>query len=143
MLSGADTTAFVKGGAGTGKTVLAVFLMKLLAAPLEELLDTGQGTDAHNSAAPSEERKLVSKLKTIYPSPKIALYIICRVYSAADNTHYQTSKTESPQISFANIFLCFRNKHIQVVVYNICLQLLHKGTKAVIICFKGCRIFTI
>jgi DUF2075 family protein len=72
MLNGHDNTGFVEGGAGTGKTVLAIFLMKLLVTPVEELFDGDAEADEEE---PTEERKLIKKMKELYPIPKIALVI--------------------------------------------------------------------
>jgi DUF2075 family protein len=46
--------------------------MKLLVAPLDELFDID---DEQNEEEPTLERKLVKKLKELYPNPKIALVI--------------------------------------------------------------------
>jgi DUF2075 family protein len=75
MLNGSHTTALVKGGAGTGKTVLAIFLIKLLVTPLEELYDSDIKEDEEVEEATSPERKLVRELKGNYPSPKVALVV--------------------------------------------------------------------
>ncbi len=72
MLIGSDAIGFVEGGAGTGKTVLAIFLMKLLVTPLEELFDDNEDW---NEEEPSAERKLVRQLKESYPKPRIALVV--------------------------------------------------------------------
>src|ERR1700722_11549365 len=72
ILNGSDTTGIVEGGAGTGKTVLAIFLMKLLVAPLEELFDFEADLD---DGEPSIERKLIKQFKDLYPVPKIALVV--------------------------------------------------------------------
>src|SRR6185437_2584805 len=72
MLTGPTSTGFVKGSAGTGKTVLAIFLMKLLVTPLEELFDSDEDW---NENEPSAERKLIRRLKELYPTPKIALVV--------------------------------------------------------------------
>ena len=75
MLNGTEETAFVKGGAGTGKTVLAIFLMKLLVAPLHELIDADIEQDESPATEPSADKQLLKQLKTRYPAPKIALVI--------------------------------------------------------------------
>jgi DUF2075 family protein len=72
MLNSPDTTALVEGGAGTGKTVLAIFLLKLLVTSLDELYDVDIEPDEEE---PSPERKLVRQLKELYPAPKVALVI--------------------------------------------------------------------
>lgn len=72
MLNGSGTTGFVEGGAGTGKTVLAIFLMKLLVTPIEELFDNDEDW---NEEEPSTERKLIRQLKELYPAPKLAMVV--------------------------------------------------------------------
>lgn len=72
MLNGPTSTGFVKGSAGTGKTVLAIFPMKLLVTPFEELFDSDEDW---NENEPSAERKLIRRLKELYPTPKIALVV--------------------------------------------------------------------
>jgi DUF2075 family protein len=74
LLKGHDATAFVKGGAGTGKTVMAIFLMKLLVTPLEELFDNDTEQEDREGVA-SAEKKLIGQLKALYPTPKVALVI--------------------------------------------------------------------
>jgi DUF2075 family protein len=78
MLNGPDVTAFVTGGAGTGKTVLAIFLMKLLVASLEELYDIDTKQEEPDDEEPFAEKKLIRQLKTLYPKPKVALVIPMR-----------------------------------------------------------------
>jgi uncharacterized protein len=72
ILNGSDITGIVEGGAGTGKTVLAIFLMKLLVAPIEELFDLEADLD---EGEPFIERKLIRQFKDLYPAPKIALVV--------------------------------------------------------------------
>ena len=60
---------FIEGGAGTGKSVLAVFLFKLLNTPKEDFSYVDFG------ASDKEIFSLISKLKEKYPSPKMALII--------------------------------------------------------------------
>lgn len=74
MLNSADTRAIVKGSAGTGKTVLAIFLIKLLVTPLEELYDSDV-KEAEDEETTSSGRKLIRQLKANYPSPKVALVV--------------------------------------------------------------------
>ncbi|MCF6403570.1 DUF2075 domain-containing protein [Chitinophaga filiformis] len=74
MLNSPDTRAFVKGGAGTGKTVLAIFLIKLLVTPFEELYDLDMKAEDGEDAT-SPDRKLIRQLKEKYPSPKVALVV--------------------------------------------------------------------
>lgn len=58
---------FVEGGAGTGKTVLAVFLVKLLTTSLENLFDTEE--------IKAEELGYINALKLKFPNPKVGLVI--------------------------------------------------------------------
>ena len=59
----------VEGGAGTGKTILAIFLFKLLNSEIEDLNLKGFGEDE------KEFVKLVSELKSVYPNPSMALVV--------------------------------------------------------------------
>jgi DUF2075 family protein/SOS-response transcriptional repressor LexA len=60
---------FIEGGAGTGKSILAVFLFKLLNTPLEDFnfIDFG--------AAEMDIFSLVSEVKEKYPNPRMALVV--------------------------------------------------------------------
>lgn len=62
-------STFVKGSAGTGKTVVAIFLMKLLLG----------GTDGYNEESLDEDAvEIVERVKVFkkeYPDPKIALVV--------------------------------------------------------------------
>lgn len=64
-----DQSIFIQGSAGTGKTIVAVYLMKLLLTDIEvydeESLDEGS----------LYLIELVKKYKTIYSNPKIALVV--------------------------------------------------------------------
>jgi len=60
---------FVEGSAGTGKTVLAIYLLKLISAPEQEY-----EKDEFDAIA-FREIELVRSLKKKYPNPKIALVI--------------------------------------------------------------------
>jgi hypothetical protein len=59
----------VEGGAGTGKTILAIFLFKLLNSEVEDLNLKDFGEDE------KEFVKLVGELKSIYPNPSMALVV--------------------------------------------------------------------
>ena len=72
LLNETDVPGFVQGSAGTGKTVVAIFLIKLLVTPIEELLDIDEVRDKEE---PSIERKLIIRLKELFPKPKVALVI--------------------------------------------------------------------
>lgn len=64
-----SNTIFVEGGAGTGKTILAVYLMKLLKTDIRDYhLD--EGDDVYSS-----ELLQILKLKEKYPNPRIALVV--------------------------------------------------------------------
>ena len=69
LLDNDSSRVVVEGGAGTGKTILAIYLFKLLLSDdsiyLEELEDTNT----------SILKSLVDKFKAQYPNPKIALVV--------------------------------------------------------------------
>ncbi|MDO6432117.1 DUF2075 domain-containing protein [Flavitalea sp. BT771] len=69
LLNDEYRNVFIEGGAGTGKSILAVFLFKLLNTPIEDFsfIDFGP--------ADTEIFSLVTKLKRKYPNPKMALII--------------------------------------------------------------------
>ena len=62
-------TVIVEGGAGTGKTILAIFLFKLLNTNLEDFNFNEFEEDE------SQFRRLVEKIKLKYPKPKMALVV--------------------------------------------------------------------
>ncbi|MFT6815712.1 MAG: DUF2075 family protein/predicted GIY-YIG superfamily endonuclease [Sphingobacteriales bacterium] len=67
--SGTNGNTIVEGGAGTGKTILAIFLFKILSSHLEDFSFKEFG---------SEEKAfidLVQKVKTTLPNPKMALVV--------------------------------------------------------------------
>lgn len=64
-----ENTIFVEGGAGTGKTILAVYLIKLLKTDIREHhLDESDATY-------SEEIKKILAFKEKFPNPKVALVV--------------------------------------------------------------------
>lgn len=64
-----ESTIFVEGGAGTGKTILAVYLMKLLRTEIREHhLD-------ESDEIYSEEISKILKFKEKFPNPKVALVV--------------------------------------------------------------------
>jgi DUF2075 family protein/predicted GIY-YIG superfamily endonuclease len=64
-----ENSIFVEGGAGTGKTILAIYLIKLLKTNIKEYhLD-------ETDEAYSDEIKKVIELKKRYPDPKLALVV--------------------------------------------------------------------
>ncbi len=69
LLRGDFKTVIVNGGAGTGKTILAVFLFKLLNSNLEDFNFKEFAEDE------TEFIQLIKELKLKYPSPKMALVV--------------------------------------------------------------------
>lgn len=69
LATGKYKNTVVEGGAGTGKTILAIFLFKILSSHLDDFSFKEFG---------DEERKfidLVDKIKTILPNPRMALVV--------------------------------------------------------------------
>lgn len=64
-----QNTIFVEGGAGTGKTVLAVYLMKLLTTDIQE-----HHIDESDEVY-SEQLRRIHEFKKKYPQPKAALVV--------------------------------------------------------------------
>lgn len=62
------SSTFVEGGAGTGKTVLAIFLMKLLVTDFTSLFENEESEF-------TDEKELIAGLKKQYPSPRVALVV--------------------------------------------------------------------
>lgn len=62
-------TTIVKGGAGTGKTILAIFLFKLINSDLQDFNFTEFGEEESIFA------ELIQELKTRFPKPKMALVV--------------------------------------------------------------------
>jgi uncharacterized protein len=64
-----DSTIFVEGGAGTGKTILAIYLIKLLKTDIREHhLD-------ESDEIYSEEISKILRFKEVFPNPKVALVV--------------------------------------------------------------------
>lgn len=64
-----ENTIFVEGGAGTGKTILAIYMMKLLKTDLMDY-----HLDAEDETYSSELR-MISQLKEKFPNPRVALVV--------------------------------------------------------------------
>jgi DUF2075 family protein/predicted GIY-YIG superfamily endonuclease len=69
LLNNETETIIVEGGAGTGKTIIATFLFKLLSSEIEYLNFKDFGDEE------KEFINLITKLKESYPKPKMALII--------------------------------------------------------------------
>ncbi len=69
LLNKNDNSIIVEGGAGTGKTILAIFLFKLLNSDVEDLNLKEFGEDE------KEFIKLINELRVRYPSPSMALVV--------------------------------------------------------------------
>lgn len=69
LLNEATQNIVLEGGAGTGKTVLAVFLFKLLNTPIADFNFTEFGEDEEQIL------NLTKALKAKYPNPKMALVV--------------------------------------------------------------------
>ncbi len=68
LVTNRTNSIFVDGSAGTGKTIVAVFLMKLLNTDFDTLFDI-EDSDT------GDTRNLISSLKRKYPKPKVALVV--------------------------------------------------------------------
>lgn len=69
LLNQNTNSIVVEGGAGTGKTILAIFLFKLLNSNTEDLNLKEFGEDEE------EFINLINKLRNSYPNPKMALVV--------------------------------------------------------------------
>lgn len=69
LLKGDFKTVIVEGGAGTGKTILAIFLFKLINSNLDDFNFKEFGDDE------DEFIQLIKELKIKYPNPKMALVV--------------------------------------------------------------------
>lgn len=64
-----ENTIFVEGGAGTGKTILAIYMMKLLKTDImDHHLDAEDETYSY-------ELRMISQLKEKFPNPRVALVV--------------------------------------------------------------------
>jgi len=64
-----ENTIFVEGGAGTGKTILAIYMMKLLKTDImDHHLDEEDETY-------SSELRMIAQLKKKFPNPRVALVV--------------------------------------------------------------------
>jgi uncharacterized protein len=68
LVRGNTKSIFIEGGAGTGKTILAVFLIKLLVTDFQDLY-------SEDNIDIKENKKFISELKQKYPKPKVALVV--------------------------------------------------------------------
>lgn len=69
LISGEHTNLIIEGGAGTGKTILAIFLFKLLITDNADFNFEEFGEDE------IEFHLLIKELKAKYPAPKMALVV--------------------------------------------------------------------
>ena len=69
LASGNIDATIVEGGAGTGKTILAIFLFKMLSADLDDFNFNEFG------ARENKFIDLVSRIKSSFPDPKMALVV--------------------------------------------------------------------
>ena len=72
LSTGEEVPLVVRGAAGTGKTVLAIFLMKLLASDVAQLLDTdGEVYDDSDGF----DLTVLRRLKQALPNPRVGLVV--------------------------------------------------------------------
>jgi len=69
LLDNTAKSIVVEGGAGTGKTILAIYLFKILSSDIADFNFKEFGKEEVELVA------LVNELKTVYPSPKMALVV--------------------------------------------------------------------
>ncbi|CAM1353026.1 DNA/RNA helicase domain-containing protein [Tenacibaculum halocynthiae] len=69
LVTGKHENTIVEGGAGTGKTILAIFLFKILSSHLEDFSFKEFGTEEKTFI------DLVREIKTTLPKPKMALVV--------------------------------------------------------------------
>lgn len=68
LVNGSNKSIVVDGSAGTGKTIVAIFLIKLLVTNIENLIDL-------EDTSKSDQTNLLVSLKKKYPHPKVALVV--------------------------------------------------------------------
>jgi DUF2075 family protein/predicted GIY-YIG superfamily endonuclease/SOS-response transcriptional repressor LexA len=69
LATGKHENTIVEGGAGTGKTILAIFLFKMLSSQLEDFSFKEFGTEEKVYV------NLVNQIKKVLPNPKMALVV--------------------------------------------------------------------
>ena len=69
LATGEYNITFVEGGAGTGKTILAIFLFKMLSSQLDDFSFKEFGAEENTYL------DLVNKIKKVLPNPKMALVV--------------------------------------------------------------------
>lgn len=69
LATGKHDNTIVEGGAGTGKTILAIFLFKMLSSQLEDFSFKEFGAEENNYLG------LVNQIKKVLPNPKMALVV--------------------------------------------------------------------
>ncbi|MDB4108456.1 DUF2075 domain-containing protein [Flavobacteriaceae bacterium] len=69
LATGKYENTIVEGGAGTGKTILAIFLFKMLSSQLEDFSFKAFGTEENAYI------DLVNQIKKVIPNPKMALVV--------------------------------------------------------------------
>lgn len=92
LLNKNTDSIIVEGGAGTGKTILAIFLFKLLHSDTEDLNLKEFGDDE------KEFIKLVNELRSNYPNPSIALVIPMAGFRKTLQKAFKNIKGLSPQM---------------------------------------------
>ena len=109
IATGKFDNTIVEGGAGTGKTILAIFLFKMLSSELGDFSFREFGTEENNFI------KLVDKIRKALPKPKMALVVPMSSFRATLKKVFKNIKglTASMVIGPAEVS---RNKYDLLVV---------------------------
>lgn len=92
LLSEEFNNTIVEGGAGTGKTILAIFLFKLLKTNIEDFNFKEFGDDE------AEFIELILKVKKKYPNPNMALIIPMASFRSTIKKVFKNVKGLSPKM---------------------------------------------
>lgn len=69
IATGNYDNTIIEGGAGTGKTILAIFLFKMLSSQLDDFSFKEFGTEENTFI------ELIESIKSVFPNPKMALVV--------------------------------------------------------------------
>jgi DUF2075 family protein/predicted GIY-YIG superfamily endonuclease/SOS-response transcriptional repressor LexA len=109
LLSDQFNNIIVEGGAGTGKTILAIFLFKLLKTNIEDFNFKEFGDDE------AEFIELILELKKKYPNPSMALIIPVASFRSTIQKVFKNIKGLSPEMVIGPSSLIDKRYDIAIV----------------------------